>query len=104
MDDFLFSLSNTSTSTIQLLPSCQVNAAVLLDLPVDMQTLINSCQSELSLKETNVIAYIGGYVVKKIMEKVCCPCQQKIRSVICTGSSNQVFLAAKAYRDAKVAL
>ena len=59
---------------------------------------------QLSLKEKNVLTYIGGYIVKKIADKVYTSCKTKIRSVICDSDPNHDLLAAKDYADAKVGL
>ena len=77
------------------------------ELPVSIQSLATCQPSEgeqLSLKEINVLTYIGGYTVKKIADKVCTSCKTKIRSVISDSDPNHDFLAAKNYADAKVGL
>ena len=86
VDDFLFTLGNTTP--LERLPSCQMNAPVLSDVPDDIQALMDSHPHELSLQESNVIAYIGGYVVRTIRYKVCLPCRQKISSVVYATSPN----------------
>ena len=77
------------------------------ELPVSIQSLATCQPSEgeqLSLKEMNVLTYIGGYIVKKIADKMYTSCKTKIRSVISDSDPNHDFLAAKNYADAKVGL
>ena len=102
VDDFQLTLSNTTP--LERLPTCPMNVPVLSDVPHDIQALVDSHPPELSLQESNAIAYIGGYVVRKIRDKVCMPCKQKISSVMSANSSNHAFLCTKAITDSKVGL
>ena len=96
MDDFLLTLGNTTP--LEQLPSCQMNAPVLSDVPDDIQALMDSHPPELSLQESNVIAYIGGYVMRKIWDKVCLPSKQKINSVMCATSSKPCLLVCESHQ------
>ena len=65
-------------------------------------------QEELSLQEKNVITYIGGYIVKKLKQKVPL-CESCLNKLICTdceelNNSRFDFLKAKNYIDAKEGL
>ena len=57
--------------------------------------------NHLSLKENNVLCYIAGYIVKRIHDKICAPCYNKIVSStgISKDNPHHGFLAAKSYTD-----
>ena len=61
-------------------------------------------ESDLSLQETNVLAYIGGFIVRKVRDKVCNTCKEKITSIICPDNESHQFLAAKNYSGVKEGL
>ena len=56
--------------------------------------------------DTNVIAYIGGYIVSKLKKKgvACEGCMDKITGTIDTSDSRHCFLAHKNLEQAKVGL
>ena len=65
VDDFLLTLGNTTP--LERLPSCQMNAPVLSDVPNDIQTLMDShwwTRTHLSCLYKRAGNVIGGYRVK----------------------------------------
>lgn len=79
-------------------------------IPAAIQSLMSTCAmspsegNQLSLQEVNVITYIAGYIARKIKDKVCNSCIEKIcldTSLNDVHGCNYDFVKAKNYCDAK---
>ena len=56
---------------------------------------------ELSVAEGNILVYIAGYICRKIKEKVCSECIQKLYGKTNANNILHTFLAHKIYKDTK---
>ena len=50
------------------------------------------------------MTYIGGYIVRRIRDKVCEECRSKVSSSICPENPKHAFLSIKNYSVAKEGL
>ena len=57
----------------------------------------NGADEGLTNQEVNTLAYIAGYIVRKISQKVCTSCKGKIVGELDADNRNHDFLSAKSY-------
>ena len=91
-----------------LLPAAGPNLPAMDSLPPQARSVVvasNTCVPEademLSLQEDNVLAYIAGYIVRRLRHKLCTECQEKVVSTTDTKNQNHDFLVKKSYAGAK---
>lgn len=106
VDRFICSLEHVKAAPISnnnLVSSPQ--PSILDDLPFSVKSILSVCtlpvqddNTGLSNQETNVLAYIGGYIVHKIGKKVCSECKEKIVSDLDESNPNHAFIVAKSYK------
>ena len=75
----------------------------LTKLGMAASALENAGSLDLSTEETNVIAYIRGYIVRKLKSKVCadCLCKLVLDSSFDTNVGHLDLIKKKKYEDAK---
>ena len=109
VDNFLFMLSDVAAPHMSsLVPATGPNLPAIESLPLQARSVVvasNICMPEteemLSLQEDNVLAYIAGYIVRRLRHKLCTECQEKVVSTIDTKNQNHDFLVKKSYAGAK---
>lgn len=73
-------------------------------LPVSVQSILSVMampSEDLSLEECNILAYICGYICRKIQGKVCEECFGNLKSTINPDNPAHVFLSKKNYGDTR---
>ena len=109
VDKFLLTLKNVDTvaptpptpiqppSTMNNLPEAVKSVLAVCALPPD---------DGLTYQETNILAYIGGYIVRKLQKRnaICHECDEKIAGEIEEDDQRHQFLLKKNIQEAKVGL
>ena len=101
VDSFICSLKHVkeapSTSTVT------EHVSIMDQVPVSVKAILSVCTSPdeecvqgLSNQENNVLAYIAGYIVRKVKGKVCAVCCDKITGEL-DSNPNLDFLKSKTY-------
>ena len=60
-------------------------------------TLLIKDEESLTYQETNVLAYIAGYIVHKIEGKVCSSCTEKLLGIADTNNPSHDLIEMKSY-------
>ena len=68
---------------------------------LSVSTVLTEVNESLSTQEVNVLAYIAGYIVRKLRKKVCPPCVNKLISKLSSENPDHDLLRQKKYQDAK---
>jgi hypothetical protein len=109
VDKFIFSLASVHTPGA-LQPPVPPPHPVMDDVPESVRAILSVCtlppqaHDGLSDQETNILAYIGGYIVRKLQVKICHDCEEKITGEIEEDDVHHKFLAKKNLVDAKYGL
>ena len=109
VDKFLLTLKNVNTTAPA--PAMPIQHASPLDsVPESVKAILSLCtvpnEDGLSIQETNILAYIGGYILRKLQKKkiICAECDEKISGQIEEEDSRHQFLQQKNIKDAKLGL
>ena len=110
VDKFLLTLKNIHSPTP--IPAIPIQRRPIGEnLPESVRTILAVCsvpppEEGLSDPETNILAYIGGYIVRKLRRKnvLCAPCDEKISSEINEEDVHHQFLVNKNIKEAKTGL
>lgn len=116
LDEFLLSLDSIPPTSVKQEVQIQPSAyeAMVSALPDNVQRILSVCSftaeftgdngEELTFTESNVVAYIGGYIVRKLRGKVCENCMPKLihdPAEQGVDDSHLVFIQMKKYAGAK---
>ena len=109
VDNVLFMLSDVAAPEMSsLVPTAGPSLPAVDCLPLQARSVVvasNHCMPEadgmLSQQEDNVLAYIAGYIVRRLRNKLCPECQEKVVSSIDTNNQNHGVLVEKSYAGAK---
>ena len=104
VDEFLCSLEEMKKSApapSQLQPP---TPSVMDTLPFSVRSILSVCsflnhaeQEELTKQESNILAYIAGYIVRKIVGKCCQPCSEKFKAHAVEENPNHELIQEKSY-------
>ena len=103
VDTFLVGLKEKKAEAL-VVPAQTPEEQLMENVPAEAASIISVCtmptydEDVLSLMEQNVLAYIAGYIVKKLKDKICVECKNKICGEI--DPDNQ-FLSQKNYSEAR---
>ena len=117
VDNFLLSLDRDVSLPLPPIPEIVLSPyqTMLDQLPEDVRSILSVCSFPdllpenvaetlpLEKQETNVLAYIAGYVIRKLRSKVCKQCISAISSSHVAEADNEdiEFITAKHYPEAK---
>lgn len=108
VDKFLLTLKNVNNPAPN--PTPILRPSPLDGIPENVRSIMTMCtlplDDGLSNQETNILAYIGGYIVKKLQKKnhICHECDEKIAADVEEGDSRYQFLKEKNIKEAKYGL
>lgn len=105
VDKFLFSLGKMTGGTADP-PTTDDVVSSHLELPATVRSALSRVNGDdtIASQETNILAYIAGYIVRKIKPSTCCDCVGKLVGSLSTDTSDHSFLLNKTYPEAKVGL
>ena len=105
VDKFLFSLGKMTGGTADP-PTTDDVVSSNLELPATVRSALSRVNGDdtIASQETNILAYIAGYIVRKIKPSTCCDCVGKLVGSLSTDTSDHSFLLNKTYPEAKVGL
>ena len=105
VDKFLFSLGKMTGGTGDP-PTTDDVVSSHLELPATVRSALSRVNRDdtIASQETNILAYIAGYIVRKIKPSTCCDCVGKLVGSLSTDTSDHSFLLNKTYPEAKVGL
>ena len=103
VDEFLLTLTSVDQKAPadQIAPHSSAYDRLLEDLPASVRDLLSVCslppeeETSLDKQEFNVIAYIAGYIVRKLRKVVCNICVANITSEICDENEFHEFIKKK---------
>ena len=90
-----------------VVPAQTPEEQLMENVPAEAASIISVCtmptydEDVLSLMEQNVLAYIAGYIVKKLKDKICVECKNKICGEIDPDNECHQFLSQKNYSEAR---
>ena len=103
VDQFLLTLDSISEAAHP--PAQAPNPSVRESLPQKVLALLAvtkyTPEKIFSIVDVNFVTYISGYIVRKIRDKLCAVCQQRLMSSIDTSKPSHLFISLKAHSDAK---
>ena len=105
VDKFICNLDNFKNAKPAAIQNSSTTS-IYDELPFNVKSILSVCKlpetnEGLSNQETNVLAYISGYIIKKLQLKICDGCFQKIVSPINEDDPNHQFIAKKSYVNLK---
>ena len=101
-DSFLLTLKNIGCNRGSG-PGCLIPSQCN-ELPEAVRSLLPVLSfppSKMSLEERNILAYIGGFVCRKLWHKVCGECKVHLRGDLYQTNESHHFLSMKSYADIK---
>ena len=113
VDKFLVNLATTrpTPSPQGPLPAPSRHEALLSQLPDSVRQLMSVCtflppeeEESLDHQETNVVAYIAGYIMRKLKPTMCDDCRDALTCEIDPDEPSHEFLVKKNYASAKTGL
>ena len=108
VDKFLFSLGKMTGGTADPPPTTTDDDVVSshLELPATVRSVLSRVNRDdtITSQESNILAYISGYIVRKIKPSTCCDCVGKLVGPLSTDNSDHSLLLNKTYPEAKVGL
>ena len=93
LNSFLFNLETIKSAGSNLSIKTQMQE----DIPVDIQPLMNISNVP-SLCETNVIGYIGGYIIKKMSNVLCGECNSNMQTSQSADTPEFILINEKQYQ------
>ena len=87
VDKFICTLKNINKSTPPSLAPTPDEPSIMDTIPWSVKSILSVCtlptkdEESLKYQETNVLAYIAGYIVHKIKGKVCSSCTEKLLGI-----------------------
>ena len=103
VDQFLLTLGNISEAAYP--PAEAPNPSVSESLPQEALNLLAvtkyTPEKIFSIVHVNIVTYISGYIVRKIPDKLCAVCQQRLMSSIDASKPSHLFISLKAHSGAK---
>lgn len=109
VDRFLLTMKNVTTTQCPTATPIY-HQSVTDHLPANVKSILAVCtlpaDEGLTDHETNILAYIGGYIVKKIQTKpaLCLSCLAKIKGSVMSDDVRHNFISAKNIQEAKCGL
>ena len=106
VDTFLVGLKERKSEAL-VVPAQTPKEQLMANVPAEAASIISLCtmptcdEGVLSLMEQNVLAYISGYIVKKLKDKICMECKNKICGEIDPENECHHFLSEKCYSEAR---
>ena len=104
VDKFLCSLEQMKKAPHTPSPVQSPEQTIMDTLPFSVRSIMSVCtiltateQEELSSSECNILAYIGGYITRKLQKKCCPVCQNKIMGSVDNDNPNHAFISEKSY-------
>lgn len=105
VDEFLCTLEHFKKKPFSPTPQVQSPEESLIEsLPFSVKSILSVCtirpqheEEALTNSECNILAYIGGYIVRKLKEKCCQMCMTKIEEDVNQQNPNHAFICAKTY-------
>ena len=100
VDKFLCSLSNIKEA-LNPIDIGQASTSFLDTLAYNVKSILSVCtiptenDQGLSLQESNILNYIGGYIVKKLKDRICNVCFDKVVGKLESDNCNHAFTAEK---------
>ena len=106
VDSFICSLEHVKKSSDTPPTEPAPQPSVLDTVPWSVRSILTVCtlpsqeheQHCLDTQENNVLAYIAGYIVRKLSKRVCVSCKDKISADLDLENPNHEFIAAKSYK------
>ena len=107
VDTFICSLENVkkSQSTAISIVTNSEDESVMSSIPWSVKSILYVCtlpqeeEDGLDNQENNILAYIGGYIVRKIRGKICTSCCDKIVSKVDSEKSKSPVHCNKSYNS-----
>ena len=93
LDSFLFNLESIKSAGSNL----SIKTRMQKDIPVDIQPFMNMSNLP-SLCEANVLGYIGGYIIKKISNKLCGECISNMQTSQSPDTPEYILINEKQYQ------
>ena len=103
VDKFICTLENINKSTPPSLAPTPDEPSIMDIIPwgvksiLSVGTLPTKDEESLTYQETNVLAYIAGYIVHKIKGKVCSSCTEKLLGIADTNNPSHDLIEMKSY-------
>ena len=105
VDNFLCSLEHVKEAVSPVVSTAAQTPSITDSICWSVKSILSVCKlpgedeyaQGLSVQENNILAYIGGYIVRKIKGKVCNTCSNKIVGQVEPDNPNHEFIAAKSY-------
>ena len=103
VDKFICTLENINKSTPPSLAPTPYEPSIMDIIPwsvksiLSVGTLPTKDEESLTYQETNVLAYIAGYIVHKIKGKVCSSCTEKLLRIADTNNPSHDLIEMKSY-------
>ena len=100
LDAFLLTLKGIGETQAPCSTPFVVEPSVMSTVPESVRSLLSVCalpEDGLSDAECNIIAYIAGYLCRKVLCKVCTECQEVLKGSIDERNPTHVLLLKKSY-------
>lgn len=111
VDVFLVNLAQAPKPVTSAEAAVSPQQALLNQLPESARQVVAVCSfmptdtdESLDHQEINVLAYIGGYIVRKLKKVMCSECTKKLATSIDPDEPSHEFLVKKNYEAAKTGL
>ena len=103
VDKFICTLKNIDKSTSPSLAPTPDEPSIMDTIQWSVKSILSVCtlptkdEESLTYQETNVLAYIAGYIVHKIKGKVCSSCTEKLLGIADTNNPSHDLIEMKSY-------
>ena len=103
VDKFICTLEDINKSASPSLAPTPEEPSITDTIPWSVKSILSACtlptkdKESLTYHETNVLAYIAGYIVHKIKGKVCSSCTEKLLGIADTNNPSHDLIEKKSY-------